>query len=238
MDSFPCPPSRFFGPDGKTRYVAKNLVVAIMVFDTDVGRSGLSGRARRLENPSDPTQRISAAIAHNRPHEFSHAFVRLSDEYLGAAAVGLGTDNALTNQSAYATNVVAAPDCDSLPWRHLLHGGPHNPDTEQLVGAFGTAEMGYHSEFRCLMNGTHENASFYGGDGRLRTSDRFCNHCRELTAFRISEHVGILDEPATSLSTWERDHRARFYERFGFVVPDTVPQQSSDGVPHFQACAP
>ena len=238
LADFPYPPTSFFPAGGRWTYLARNLVVHVLVLDPDLGRSGLSGRARRLENPNDGGQRLSVAIAHNRPHELSHAFARLVDEYLDDAIPGLGVDNDLAVTSAWVSNVVATPTCATLPWAHLLHGAAHNHDVDQLVGAFGVGTIGFHSELKCLMNGTHDNALYYGGDGRLRVYDRFCNFCAELVAFRLFERVGLLPDPATSWHDWTERYRAPHYTRVGLLVPAAVPQENSAGEAWFEPCVP
>ena len=238
VGSFAFPPADFYPSGGRVSYIAKNLVVHIMVLKPSTQQSGLSGRAVRLYSPRQSTRRISAAIAHNRAHEFSHALARLTDEYLDHQVLGLGADNARAGESAHASNVVREPACSAVPWAHLLFGSRINPSVDQLVGAFGTADIGYHSELKCLMNGTHDNADFYGGNGRLRVYDRFCNFCRELTTFRILERTGVLPDSATSMATWIADYRIPFYTTYGFTVPAVVPQTNSDGEPRFEACAP
>jgi hypothetical protein len=119
----------------------------------------------------------------------------------------------------------------------LLAGGAINPSVGDLVGAFGTSEIGYHPEFRCQMNGSHDNGVFYGGDDNLRV-DRFCNFCRELLAFRVLEHTRVLADTASSWSTWIASYRTPFYDRHGFSVPTTVPQENSLGEPRYEACVP
>ncbi len=90
------------------------------------------------------------------------------------------------------SNVVATNVCAELPWQHLLAGGTINPDVEQLVGAFGTSTHGYHSELVCLMNGTHDNANYYGGDGLLRTMIACA------TSVARSPHTGSSNAPGQS----------------------------------------
>src|SRR4029079_13367939 len=83
------------------------------------------------------------------------------------------------------SNVVASNTCSTLPWAHLLEGAGINT-TPGLVGAFGTPELGYHSELLCLMNGTHDNGTVWCqmGDEQYTTltlrPQRFCNFCREM----------------------------------------------------------
>jgi len=234
LADFPFPPEEFYPRGGRTSLIAKNLLVALLVLDPARGRSGLSGRSRRLENPRDSAERISTAIANDRVHELSHALARLNDEYLDHAQEN-GADLQRKPNSSTISNVVKDPSEELLPWRHLLAGGEINPDVEGLVGAFGDPRIGYHSEFKCLMNGTHDNADFYGGRGNLRVR-RFCNFCRELMFLRVYERVGILDNTRRSFATWTDRYRGPFYERYGFAVPDVVPQQNSDGEPVFQDC--
>ena len=237
LDAFPYGPTEFYPSGGRTSRTAKGVVVHILVYDASRMRSGLSGRARRLDHPSDPTRVMSAAIAHGRPHELSHALGRLTDEYLDVAITGLGASNAGTDTSSGVSNVVADNDCATIPWRHLLAGGAINPSVTELVGAFGTSSIGYHPEFKCQMNGSHDNGMFYGGDDLLRV-DRFCNFCRELLAFRILEHTRVLADTATSFETWAASYRMPFYDAYGFSVPATVPQENSLGEPRYEACVP
>lgn len=226
----------FYPSGGRTSLRAKGTVVHILIYDAARGRSGLSGRAVRLRNPAAVTQAVGVAIAHGRAHEISHALARVSDEYLDVDITGIGVPNEHADRSSGVNNVVAENQCDTLPWQHLLVGGAINPDVDQLVGAFGTSDIGYHPEFKCQMNGSHDNGMFYGGENNLRVG-RFCNFCRELITFRVLEHTRTLPDPSSSWATWVADYRAPFYDRYGFSVPDTVPQENSLGEPRWQDCA-
>ena len=237
IDSFPYAPTERYPSGGRTSNLPKGFVPHILVYDASRGRSGLSGRARRLDHPSDASRTVFAAFAHGRAHELSHALGRLIDEYLDVAITGLGVPNAGTGTSSGVNNVVADNDCATIPWRHLFAGGEINPTTTDLVGAFGTSEIGYHPELKCQMNGSHDNGMFYGGDDNLRV-DRFCNFCRELLAFRVLEHTRVLADNSTSWSTWIASYRMPFYDDYGFSVPATVPQENSLGAPRYEACVP
>lgn len=229
-------PSSFYPFGGHTSRAAKNVIPVILVLDPSTGHSGFSGRTRALQNPADSSQAVFAAIAHNRPHEFTHAFSRLADEYIETSGGPLCTSNALAVDSPWVTNVVCSPQCGTLPWEHLREGTAINPSTDDLVGAFGAAVVGYHPELKCLMNGTHDNAIVYGGDGDLRVRDRMCNFCRELTVFRLFERIHVLDDPTVSYSVWVDTYRTPYFARFGFAVPDPVPQQNSSGESFFDDC--
>ncbi len=216
---------------------SRNLVAYMHVLDPRNGRAGLSGRSTTATNPANTSERVSLAIALGRAHEFTHAFSRLSDEYLEDSNTN-PRPNDQTTTSSGITNVVASPSCSTVPWRHLFKGTAINPSGDQLVGAFGTAMHGYHAELKCLMNGTHENGKYYGGNGNLRSNDRMCNFCREMTAFRVFERSSVLPDTATSLNTWINNYRIPFFSRYGFKVPTPVPQTSSDGMAWWQPCTP
>ncbi len=233
---FPFPPDSFYPSGGRTSKIAHNLVIVMLVLDPDDGESGLSGRARRLENPLDSNQRLSAAFAHNRPHEFSHAFSRVNDEYMEDCCGPLCQSVGPNPPSADLTNVVCDPGCSDLPWAHLLPGTSINPGTLDLVGSFGVSIVGFHPELKCLMNGTHDNSIYYGGDGNLRVHDRFCNFCREIGVFRLFERIRVLSDPAVSWSAWGTSYRSTYFTRFGFDVPSPVPQENSAGTPVFDGC--
>jgi hypothetical protein len=230
-DAFPFPPSS----------PLVNHVAAFLLYDAARGRAGISGLTTTLQNPGDRNQRIGAAFGIGHAHEFTHAFASLRDEYLETTS---------TARSASETaNTAPANTCSTLPWAHLLAGAGINT-TEGLVGAFGTAELGYHPELKCLMNGTHDNGEFFcqaTSSGSypsltLRSDDRMCNFCREITAYRVFERARILSG-TNGFATWKSDYRGPFYQRYGFKVPNPVPQtlkcpEDSTARPVFQDCVP
>ena len=117
-----------------------------------------------------------------------------------------------------------------------------NPSRDQLVGAFGRPQHGYHSELLCLLNGTHDNAAYYGGDGLLRVEDRMCNFCREITAFRVYQRGGVLAGGDAGFTAWTAEYRSAFFSRFPFVVPAVVPQTNNvrnpaQGMAVYEACS-
>jgi hypothetical protein len=232
INAFPYPPTDFGGPNSGT---ARNIVTPFMMFDPARGRAGVSGRATSLRNPANTAQRVSASFGVGHAHEFTHAFSSLRDEYLE-------DDNTAPTQWTGTANVVGSNSCSELPWQHLLAGGAINPGRDQLVGAFGRAQHGYHSELLCLMNGTHDNAAYYGGDGLLRVEDRMCNFCREITAFRVYQRAGVLASGDAGFTSWTGEYRSTFYARFPFSVPAVVPQTNNprnqaQGTPVWEACS-
>lgn len=229
----PYPPAVFYQGGGGR---ARNDVASFLIFDPARGRASVSGLTTVLTDPGNSVQRIATAFGVGHAHEFTHAFSQLRDEYIE-------TTNTAPTRWTNTSNVVGTNTCSELPWAHLLVGGAINPSTDNLVGAFGDAAVGYHSELLCLLNGTHDNATHYGGSGTLRVEDRMCNFCREITAFRVFERTSVLSDETTSLDTWVSTYRAPFYSRFGFKVPAVVPQTNdvnnpSQGTPYFEACAP
>jgi hypothetical protein len=218
-----------------------NFIASFMLFDAARGRAGYSGLMTSLRNPSNQNQSLRAAFARGHAHEFTHAFSRVSDEYME-------TSNGAPRNSSETSNVVASNSCDELPWAHLLEGRGIN-DTPGLIGAFGIPELGYHSELYCLMNGTHDNGSVWceSGDEEYTTltlrPDRLCNFCREVTAYRVFERTGLLAGD-TGFETWKSMYRMPFYDRFGFVLPEgAIPQTltCNDGdppMPVFEECVP
>jgi hypothetical protein len=231
INAFPYPPTDFAGPSNGT---ARNFVTPFMIFDPGRGRASVSGRALSLRNPANTAQRVSAAFGVGHAHEFTHAFSSLRDEYLE-------DDNSAPSSWSGTSNVVGSASCSELPWQHLLAGGTINASSDQLVGAFGRPQHGYHSELLCLLNGTHDNAAYYGGSGLLRVEDRMCNFCREVTAFRVYQRGGVLGSGDAGFTAWVADYRSAFYSRFPFAVPAVVPQTNDprnpgQGTPIYEAC--
>lgn len=227
----PVPPSDFSGQGFAS---ARTHVASFLLYDAQRGRAGVSGRMLGLSHPTQNQQRIAAAFGVGHAHEFTHAFSSLRDEY-----IELDNDAPQTSETS---NVVATNSCSQVPWSHLLGGGPYNAATQELVGAFGTPEQGYHPELICLMNGTHDNAVQFGGDGLLRDDDRMCNFCREMTAYRIHSRTGIMEDDDAGFATWKASYRPKFFEKYPFQVPPVVPQTNdvqnpAQGMAVYEACS-
>jgi hypothetical protein len=227
----PYPPMDFSGGGfGNLR----THIAAFLIFDPGNGRAGVSGITTSLRNPEDTQERIATAFGIGHAHEFTHAFAALRDEYLE-------DDNDPPNDTGDLSNVVASNVCGELPWSHLLSGGTVNASTAELVGAFGRETHGFHSELHCLMNGTHDNATYYGGNGLLRTNDRMCNFCREVTGYYVYARSSVLAMGNAGVETWKTSYRAKWFERFPFFAPEVIPQTNdvrnpAEGMPHYEAC--
>jgi hypothetical protein len=228
----PFPPTDFSGGGFGT---VRTHIAALLVFDPNNGRAGVSGLTTSLRDPNDSSARISTAFAMGHGHEFTHAFSGLRDEYLE-------DDNSPPSNTNDLSNVVAGNVCSELPWAHLIEGGTINPSTSDLVGAFGRTTHGFHSELLCLLNGTHDNAAYYGGNGTLRPNDRMCNFCREVTAFHVYARSGVLPIGTSGFDTWQSTYRDAYFSRFPFFVPPMVPQTNdvrnpANGDPIYEACS-
>ena len=90
------------------------------------------------------------------------------------------------------------------------------------------------------MNGDRaDNSAVFGGEADLRDPERMCNFCRELSAFRLFERIGRLNDTATSYATWQTQYRVPFYDAYGFDVPPNVPMETPPGRPSsFPASSP
>jgi hypothetical protein len=231
-DAFPFPPA--IASSGELL----NHTAAFLLFDPSTGQAGYSGRATTLTRPGS-SQRVRAAFARNHAHELGHAFANLRDEYLA-------NEIAAPSTATETSNVVASNKCAELPWKHLLSGAGL-ATVDDLVGAFGRPERGYHPELRCLMNGTRDNREYWceiqpPPPLSLRATDRMCNFCREITAYRIHWRTGVLSGP-DPFGVWKSSYRAAFYARHGFKVPREVPQTvqcigEPTARPIYEACLP
>ena len=118
----------------------------------------------------------------------------------------------------------------------------------------------WHSEYHCLMNGSHDNYAFTqvgsedptaNVDGsytdenhleNLRDSARFCAWCQEIVTIRIQEKTDQLTEPDDPpdpteqgrvwLTRWESERRENYF------VALSVDQQISDAETCYAAMAP
>ena len=226
-DAFPYPPTA----------ASRNFTASFLLFDPGRGRAGVSGHTSSCPNPANRSLTLRCAFGVGHAHEFTHAFSDVRDEYLEDG-------NTRTEPGNAWSNVTGTNRCEELPWAHLLFGRGINDKTDQLIGAFGRPERGYHSELKCLMNGTHENGKYFCTAGMLTLRPaRFCNFCRELTTFRIFFRSGLLEGSVQqAFTTWRNTYRTPFWQRFGLSVPTPVPQtvrcEGEAERPVYEACMP
>jgi len=95
------------------------------------------------------------------------------------------------------------------------------------------------------MNGTHDNGTYWCSAGTSLTlrPERFCNFCRELTTFRLFYRTDVLQGTTqAAFDSWKNMYRQPFFARFGFAVPNPVPQTVKCGndaaQPVYEACVP
>ncbi len=112
------------------------------------------------------------------------------------------------------------------------------------MGAFGRPERGYHSELKCLMNGTHENGKYFCTAGMLTL--------RPAPLLQLLPRTDRLPHPvphrtARRLGPAGLHHLAQhlpppFWQRFAFTVPTPVPQtvrcEGETERPVYEACVP
>jgi hypothetical protein len=232
------------------RDLYRNLVVCLLIKTSATTHP--SGFTTDVYRPAPHQSRhVRLAIGAKEIHEFGHALGLLLDEYING---GRGSQNTRVNPSARSvfslSNVTYSDLVDDVPWLHLSPCGwqtrtASGEDPSPLVGWLwvgGVVQFGaWHSEYRCLMNGSHNNFQFTqvaaddptaNPDGTytqqhgagLRDIDRFCLWCQEIVTLRILEKTDQLledgDPPdATSQGTtwyarWVERLRANYFQLF------------------------
>lgn len=221
--------------------VYRNLVVCMFV--RTASDSNVSGMARPVPRPHpDDHRKVRVAFGAHRIHEFSHAFALLSDEYIDKNRTQASTrvDHPSTSVLTLSNLCHTTTDGD-IPWAHLGPWGrirrqASGTDPDPLVGWLWVGGHGrygnvWHSEYRCLMNGSHDNFRFTqvqeddptaNADGTyteetgagLRDGDRFCLWCQEIVTIRILEKTDQLHEPGdpsdlgdAAIEWWQRWER-------------------------------
>jgi hypothetical protein len=218
----------------------RNLVVAMLV--RTAATTTPSGRAFRLARPSPDDDRVvRVGAGTNLIHEFSHAFGLLSDEYIDERSSESTRTNPTRKSVLNLSNLTYSNTLSGVPWLHL---SPWGRDRRQAGGSDPSPVLGWtwvggtkhrnvwHSEYRCLMNGTHVNFRFTQDaaddptmqpdgsvDGaNLRDRNRFCLWCQELVTIRILERTGQLDAADDPSDFVERGER--WYERWTTELRD------------------
>jgi hypothetical protein len=193
-------------------------------------------------------RRVRIALAQEMPHEFGHAFGYLRDEYIGndkrgSTAPSLVVPTGSSMSIFFLSNLGYTDDRSAVPWRHVGPGGQYNPNASSMVGnlfAGGSNEIGvWHSEYKCLMNGAHDNYvcdRFNGAPrAKLRDDRNLCFWCEEILTVRILERTGQFDRLVGSCadintcgrtwwSAWESVLRDRYYQRND--LPDRIAERT------------
>jgi hypothetical protein len=235
----------------------RNLIVSILVRTASTSTpSGRAFRLARLSPNEDHTLRVATGF--NAIHEFSHAFGLLSDEYIEGRSSQSTRSNPTRNSVLTLSNLIYSDKYSQVPWFHL---SPWGRDRRQASGGNSSPVLGWiwvggkkhrnvwHSEYRCLMNGTHDNFQ-YTQDGpndptaqpdgsyidntgaNLRDRSRFCLWCQELVTLRVLERTDQLDTADDPESFIEKGQR--WYERWTTELRDNywplfnVSQQIAD----------
>jgi IgA Peptidase M64 len=203
--------------DGLLRDLYRNLVVSFLVRTATTVHP--SGFCRDVARPApNTTRRVRVGFGANEIHEFGHAFGLLADEYINGRGTVSTRVNPATPSVFSLSNLTYSSRLDGVPWVHLSPGGwqirsASGEEPSPLAGWLwvgGSVHNGvWHSEYRCLMNGSHDNFEFTqiaaddptaNTDGTytdengagLRDSDRFCLWCQEIVAIRILERTDQL----------------------------------------------
>jgi hypothetical protein len=254
--------------DDRLRDLYRNLTVALLVATDETGHP--SGFTADVSRPApDSTRHVRVAFGANEIHEFSHAFGLLSDEYInGRGSANSGRVNPSRKSVFSLSNLSYSDREDEVEWMHLSPGGRElrsagGDAPSPLLGWLwrgGSVELGvWHSEYRCLMNGSHDNYAFThdaaedptaNADGTytdesgasLRDGDRFCLWCQELTTIRILERADQLLEAGDPDDVAQQGERwyTRWVEelRDGYWELFDVPAQIADAEARYAALTP
>lgn len=180
----------------------------VMLVKNEIGRNP-SGMSRSLSSP-DGRVSVTIGFAAYTHHEFGHAYGGLRDEYI--LGIGSRTSQKTAERLSIFTvsNISYTKNPKLLPWAHLAPGSALNPDPNSVIGLLwlggGAEEGAWHSEARCLMNGTHENWDLQKtrrGVG-LRDINRFCFWCEEILVARTWEKAGRLGNSASGEELWRK----------------------------------
>lgn len=199
-------------------------VVMLVLNERGINPSGL---AREISSP-DENLTVAVGFAAHPHHEFGHAYGGLRDEYIRAA--GLRAERRAPERLSLFTvsNIAYTRERRRLPWAHLSPGGEVNPDPQSVIGVLwvgGVAEEGaWHSEARCLMNGTHDNwtPDRTRRGAMLRDPDRFCFWCEEILVARTLHRTGRLGDSADGEELWRRWEELRPHYHRAFDVPARI----------------
>lgn len=190
---------------------SKLYVVMLLLKGTPSADTTVSGRTRPVLRYGGP-EYVRVSFGEGRWHEFGHSFGYLQDEYIDDRGTNINFNNPLeADKTVFNLSNLCYDDtrCD-LPWAHLAPGGTYNPDLHSLIGNLyrgGEQDLGvWHSEYKCLINGTHENyfCDLTPDSVRLRDEIHFCFWCEEILALRLLERTNMLERPGDPVDINER----------------------------------
>lgn len=193
-----------------------NCVICMLV------RSKSSGNAigfTRVVKKAGRRRRLNVAFGSGAIHEFGHAFAYLEDEYINGRGSSARDRRNARRPSVFTLSNLSFDDrVGEVPWSHLSPWGrverqAAGDDPSPVVGWLWRGgeedEDVWHMEYRCLMNGKHDNYAFTHdssqdptaqADGSyknetgawLRNSKQYCLWCEEVVVVRILEKTGQL----------------------------------------------
>jgi hypothetical protein len=245
-----------------------NLVVVMLVRRAKSSgsiSSSPSGLTRRVELDAPASAGLNVAFGELSLHEFGHAFAYLEDEYISRRGDEADRHNPSTPSVFNLSNLSFDTRLAHVPWVHVSPWGrtprqAAGPDRSPVVGWLWRGgeddEKVWHSEYQCLMNGTHENyaytpvassdptaspptscSRFVEGGVTLRWRDppTYCLWCQEIVVIRILEKTGRLATPNDDPSinergeAWYRDWVAEGRSRYWetFAVADQIREHES-----------
>jgi hypothetical protein len=210
--------------------VYSNLFVVMFVrADNDAGEDCTP----RGTNHTITTGTRKVQVVFEAPkHEFGHVFADLEDEYILTRGTVATYSNPAPQSVWSLFNLTYTNERCNLLWPHLAPGGRYNPNVFSPIGNLfigGDAEKGvWHSEYKCQMNGLHENYKCDIDPSSdpidLRDRSRFCIWCQEVLTVRILEKTGQFRRPGDPdniivrgqvwFNLWETTLRDRYYVRF------------------------
>lgn len=206
----------------------------VMMLICDENGRNPSGAARTVrESPTGLSVRVGfGAYTH---HEFGHAFGGLRDEYIRGEG-GVARDRTPAKLSIYSLpNLSYTKDPALIPWKHLMPGSAANPESDSVIGVLwiggAGAEIGvWHSEGKCLMNGTHDNWNFDRTRRGVTLRDRgqFCFWCEEILVARVWERTGQFGELTDGIAMyeqWETEVRPAYHRYFD--VPRRIRERNA-----------
>ncbi len=226
----------------------RNLVVSMLVKNSSGDNA--SGRARSVSYPFiNQNCMLRVALGVDDIHEFSHAFALLKDEYINDDKRNVQSTNVNPKIKSVLTlsNLTYSSEVSQVAWFHLSPWGKfprsasgNNPSpVSGWLWVGGNRHLGvWHSEYQCMMNGTHHNFTYtqvaeddptMQTDGSisgasLRDKQRFCLWCQEIIAIRIWERTSQMkesDQPSNFVERgqywydrWIEEWRANYFSLF------------------------